>query len=239
MRGYMSDRESIEYDMMLENLAQELRWDEASQESALEQCIYLFVEGESEEIAFRILLEEGLGINFLEYGIVIANYNGIGNLKHVIRLMSLTLSHERPMIFTFDDDEPSLTPVLNNLPSNIHLFKIPFQPVVTLSNGYKGGSFEESFESIDFINACFETTLLKANPHIIKQDFINVFDSTKPFYSQVVKFLRLKGLTNSVPKKTEIAEEMATTCTPEPDTYKELAQLIRSIRLKHPVEVKM
>ena len=235
----MSDRESIEYDMMLENIAQELRWDEARKESALDQCIYLFVEGESEETAFRILLEEGLGINFLEYGIVIANYNGIGNLKHAIRLMSLTLSHKRPMIFTFDDDEPSLTPVLSDLPSNIYLFKIPFQPVVTFSNGYKGGSFEESFKSIDFINACFETTLLKANPHIIKQDFIDVFDSTKPFYTQTVQFLKLKRLTNSVPKKTEIAEEMAVTCTPVPDTYKELAQLIRNIRSKHPIEVKM
>ena len=143
------------------------------------------------------------------------------------------------MIFTFDDDDPSIVANLGVLPNNIYLFKVPFKPVVTFSNGYKGGSFEESFESSDLINACFEATLLKANPQIIKQDFINIFDSKKPFYSQIVQFLMQKGLTNSVPKKTEIAEEMAITCTPEPDTYKELAQLIRNIRSKHPVEVKM
>lgn len=235
----MSDRESIEYDIIQEAIAEELWWDEASKESALEQCIYLFVEGESEETAFRILLEEGLDINFLEYGIIIANYNGIGNLRNVTRLMNLTLSHERPIIFTFDDDDPSLVPDSSNLPSNMHLFKIPFQPVVTFSNGYKGGSFEESFEESTFINACFETTLLKANPQIIKQDFINIFDSNKPFYSQIVNFLKQKGLTSSVPKKIEIAEEMAVTCIPEPDTYIRLAQLIKNIRSKHPVRVKM
>lgn len=235
----MSDRESIEYDIMQEAIAEELWWDEASKESALEQCIYLFVEGESEETAFRILLEEGLGINFLEYGIVIANYNGIGNLKHAIRLMNLTLSHERPIIFTFDDDEPSLIASLDDLPNNIYLFKVPSEPVVTLSNQYKGGSFEESFESSYFIDACFETTLLKANPQIIKQDFINVFDSTKPFYSQIVQFLNKKGITNPIPKKTEIAEEMATTCITVPETYIKLAQLIRDIRSKHPIKVRL
>lgn len=235
----MSDRESIEYDMMLEDLAQEVRWDEASKESALEQCIYLFVEGESEELAFPILLEEGLGIKFSEFGVSIANYKGGGSLKNAIRLMRSTLGDNRLMIFTFDDEDPSIIANLGILPNNIYLFKVPFKPVVTFSNGHKGGSFEESFESSDFIEVCFETTLLKANPQIIKQDFIDVFDSTKPFYSQIVQFLKLKGLTSSVPKKTEIAEEMATTCTPEPDTYYELAQLIRNIRSKHPVEIKM
>lgn len=235
----MSDRESIEYDIMQEAISEALWWDEAGKESALEQCIYLFVEGESEETAFRILLEEGLGINFLEYGIIIANYNGIGNLKNVTRLMNLTLSHERPIIFTFDDDDPSLVPNSINLPNNIHLFKIPFQPVVTFSNGYRGGSFEESFEVSTFIDACFETTLLKANPQINKQDFTNIFDSEKPFYPQIVKFLKQKGITNSVPKKIEIAEEMAVTCTPELDTYTKLAQLIKDIRSKYPVRVKM
>ena len=101
----MSDFERIQYGVIQDQLCEEMRWDAASRESALEQCIYLFVEGESEEGAFRILLEEGLGINFSDYGVVIANYNGIGNLKHVIRIMNQTLSHDCPMIFTFDDDD--------------------------------------------------------------------------------------------------------------------------------------
>ena len=235
----MSDRESIEYDTMQDAIAEELWWDEASKESALEQCIYLFVEGESEELAFPILLEEGLGIKFSEFGVSIANYKGGGSLKNAIRLMRSTLGDNRLMIFTFDDDNPSIIKSLGVLPNNIYLFKVPFTPVVTFPNGYQGGSFEESFDSSTFINACFETTLLKNNPQIIKQDFIDAFDSKKPFYSQIIQFLEQKGLKNSVPKKTEIAEEMAVNCTPEPNTYIKLAQLIKEIRSNHPVKVKI
>ena len=235
----MSDFESIQYDVIQEELAREMQWDEASKESALEQCIYLFVEGESEEVAFRILLEEGLGINFSEHGIVIANYNGIGNLKHVIRIMNQTLSHERPMIFTFDDDDPSKVPSKNTLPSNAHLFKVPCTPTVTLPNGLQGGSFEESFKSCDFIDACFETDFLKANPQVSKQSFISNFDKTKPFYTQIVKFLKELGLSTYTLPKPEIAENMAVSCTPEPDTYIKLADLIKQIRTKYPVKVKI
>jgi hypothetical protein len=235
----MSDKESIEYDVIQDMRAQEQQWEEASKESALEQCIYLFVEGESEEIAFRILLEEGLCINFAELGIVIANYNGIGNLKHAIRIMNLTLSHDRPMIFTFDDDDKSLIAGIGSLPSNIHLFKVPYSPTVTLPNGQKGGSFEESFEPSDFIDACFETTLLKANPQVVKQDFSNVFDSDKPFYPQIVQFLKQQGLQSYLPSKPEIAENMATTCVAEPETYVKLAELIKNIRFQNPVKVKI
>jgi hypothetical protein len=234
----MSDWESIQYDAVQEQLAQHQQWEEASKESALEQCIYLFVEGESEEIAFRVLLEEGLGIDFSEFGIVIANYNGLGNLKHAIRIMNQTLSHGRPMIFTFDDDDKSKISALGTLPSNIHLFKVPCTPTVTLPNGDQGGSFEESFESSDFIDACFETAFLKGNPQIPKQDLINVFDSGKPFYPQVVEFLKQQGLAYTLPKP-EIAENMATACGVEPETYIALADLIKRIRIDNPIKVKI
>jgi hypothetical protein len=98
------------------------------------------------------------------------------------------------MIFTFDDDDKSLISGLGVQPSNIHLFKVPFSPTVTLPNGQKGGSFEESFMPNDFIDACFDTTLLKANPQVIKQYFINVFDSDKTFYPQIIMFLQQQGL---------------------------------------------
>jgi len=235
----MSDFESIQYDVMQEQLWQEMEWDEASRESALEQCIYLFVEGESEEIAFRILLEEGLGISFSEYGVVIANYNGIGNLKHLLRIMIQTLSHARPMIFTYDDDDPSKVPEKNTLPSNVYLFKVPCTPTVTLSNGRQGGSFEESFNYCDFINACFETNFLKDNPQISKQSFIDVFKKTKPFYAQIVKFLKSQGASAYVLPKPEIADYMAVSCTPVPDTYTKLADLIKQIRTENPVNVKI
>jgi len=235
----MSDLESIQFDAEQDLKCQHFQLDQASKESALEQCIYLFVEGESEEFAFRILLEEGLGLNFSELGIVIVNYNGIGNLKHAIRIMNLTLSRSRPMIFTFDDDDKSLIRSLANLPDNMHLFKVPQTSVVTLPNGDIGGSFEESFEPSDFINACFETTLLKANPQVNKQNFITDFDKNKPYYTQIVKFLQQQGLQSFLPSKVEIAEHMATECVAEPQTYVELSELIKNIRQKTPVRVKI
>jgi hypothetical protein len=235
----MSDKESIEYDVLMDIKYKIEAFDQASSESALEQCIYLFVEGESEEIAFRILLEEGLGINFEKEGVVIANYNGIGNLKHTIRLMQKTLSHSRPMIFTFDDDDKKLISKIGALPSNFHLFKIPFEPVVKLPNGDFGGSFEESFEPSDFIEACFNTAFLRSKPQISKQDFMGVFDSKKPFYAQMVKFLKTKGLSNYALPKPEIAENMAVSCELEPDTYIKLSELIKVVRASNPIQVKI
>lgn len=234
----MSDRESIEYDVMIDEIIYEQEYDKASKESALEQCIYLFVEGESEEIAFRILLEEGLGIDFEEYGVIIANYNGLGNLRHTVRLMNNTLSHKRPMIFTFDDDDKPLISKIGNVPSNVHLFKVPNKPVVTLPNGQMGGSFEESFKACDFIDACFETTLLKMNPQISKDEFTKFFDHNKPFHKQIKKFVYLKGI-SSEPSKIEIAEHMAVSCNTEPETYVKLSELIKDIRSNNPVKVKI
>lgn len=228
-------RDKLEVDALDELRGHLEQWDIASKESALEQCIYLFVEGESEELAFRILLEEGLGVDFEKLGVVIANYNGIGNLKYTLRLMNLTLSHERPMIFTFDDDNKSLISRLGQQPDNIYLFKVPSSPVVTLPNGDYGGSFEESFEASDFIDALFETTLLKRNPQVDKQQFVDSFDAALPFYDQSVKYLRAQNLPSYLPSKIEIAEHMATECDPEPETYVKLAELIKQIRSENPV----
>lgn len=235
----MSDRESIEHDAMVDGLICQQEYEKASKESALDQCIYLFVEGESEETAFRILLEEGLGIKFEEYGIVIANYNGIGNLKNTARLMNKTLSHKRPMVFTFDDDDKNKVPKLENAPINAHFFKIPQEPVVTLANGDKGGSFEESFPARDFIDACFETSLLRSYSSINKSDFESCFVESKPFYAQMVKFLQRSGCTNYTPSKIEIAEWLAVSCEKIPRTYTALAALIQKIRAAQPVQVKM
>lgn len=234
----MSNREKIEFDVYLDNITQEIQWSDSEKESALAQCIYLFTEGESEEVAFRILLEEGLGINFEKYGVVIANYKGNKNLKNTIRLMSLTLSHARPMIFTFDDDNASLISGIGQVSGNVHLFKVPHKPTVMLSSGQMGGSFEESFEANDFIDACFETTLLKMNPQISKHEFINFFDHNKLFHKQIEKFVHLKGIP-SKPCKIEIAEYMASNCALVPQTYVKLAELIKDLRSNNPVKVKV
>ncbi|MFA0507264.1 TOPRIM nucleotidyl transferase/hydrolase domain-containing protein [Vibrio sp. 10N.222.54.B12] len=235
----MPDLEKIQADVIDDEIGKQIEWERASKVSALEQCIYLFVEGESEEIAFRIILEEGLGIDFSEYGIVIANYNGIGNLKHVIRIMDNTLSLDRPMIFTFDDDDPSKVPAPNSLTNNIHLFKVPCTPTVQLTSGQQGGSFEESFLPQDFIDACFDTDYLRANTHIKKQDFEGVFSPTKPFYPQMVNFLKSRKSAIYALPKPAIAENIAVACNPIPPTYVGLGDLIKTIRQQYPVEVKI
>lgn len=230
----MSDRESIEYDAMMDAMFEEIHMEQELKKIALENCIYLFVEGESEELAFRILLEERLGIDFEKYGVVIANYNGLGNLKHTVRLMNKTLCHKRPMIFTFDDDEKKV-PQRCDAPQHAYFFKVPHEPVVILNNGEEGGSFEESFLPEDFIDACFETTLLKNNPQISKVEFKANFLNKRPYYDQIVKFLKCKGLKLFTPSKIEIAESLAESCAVVPSTYVELAKLIQEIRERYPV----
>ncbi|MGB5444939.1 MAG: hypothetical protein WBM99_05455 [Psychromonas sp.] len=227
----MPDRDSVEYKTVLANLASDTVYRESSVTSDFGHCIYLFVEDENEKTAFRILLEEGLGINFRKYGIVLAHYGGIDNLQHTIKSMSQTASYSRPMIFTHGDDSKSRTTIKNftNMPANIHLFKVPYQPVVHLPDGKIGGSFAESFAPKDFINACFNTTLLKSNPDIRKQDFSKIFQHNQPYYTQIVNFLQNKNLNNYLPCKVEIAEAMASSCKNEPITYHELAKLIKGI----------
>ena len=74
--------EDIIYEEMLDTLYAE----EIMKTAAGAQCIYIFVEGESEEATFQMLLE-GCGLDFKTHGVVVANYNGIGNLKNSIRLL--------------------------------------------------------------------------------------------------------------------------------------------------------
>ena len=236
----MSDYESILMDAQMDEAMDQIRYGVALDEARLEQCIYLFVEGESEESAFHILLSRALGANLWEeYAVEIANYNGIGNLKHVARLMGRTLSHQRPMIFTFDDDDKNAVPKTDEIPEYGELFKIPSSPVVTLSSGVMGGSFEESFDSQDFIDACFNTTLLKKHPHITQADFLKTFCKNTSFFNQIKKFLVSQNVKPDGLSKLEIAEHMARHCNPIPNTYVMLAALIKEIRVKYPLKVKM
>ncbi|WP_372882915.1 hypothetical protein [Psychromonas sp.] len=233
----MLDRQSIESKTVLAAPASDMVYRESLVKSDLAHCIYLFVEDESEKMAFRILLEEGLGINFRKYGIVLAHYGGIDNLKHTVKLMNQPPRYLSPMIFTYGDDLKAKSDIKNfsNMPANIHLFRVPYQPVVHLPDGKVGGSFIESFSPKDFINACFNTTLLKSHPDIRKQDFSKVFHHKKPYYTQIVSFLQNKKLSNYLPCKIEIAESMATYCQNEPSTYHKLASLIKEIRKNNPV----
>lgn len=235
----MSDYDSIMADAIASQMAEDRYYELSFRKAALNQCIYLFVEGESEEIAFYEILNNRLSYDLEKNGILIANYRGIGYLKHTLRLMQDTLSFDRPMVVTFDNDmdgkNPKKVPSQASLERNIHLFPIPESPVVTLNDGTTGGSFEESFTSDDFISACFNTAILKNNQSIRQQDFQAVFDSDKPYHPQMIKFLKGLGLNNYCPSKTEIAFYLARNCQTIPYTYIKLKQLLENLRLQYPI----
>ncbi|MFM5184483.1 TOPRIM nucleotidyl transferase/hydrolase domain-containing protein [Aeromonas veronii] len=230
--------EDIQYDEMLS----ELHFEAVMKNEAQKQCIYVFVEGDSEEVAFQPLLEE-CGLNFETDGVVVANYNGIGNLKHAIRLLRKTLSHDRPIIVTFDDDLEGKR-ISNSINDPlIATFKIPFIPVVTYRNGEKGGSFEECFTPDCFIESSFKDGAIDSAILGKKNEFKKVFNRSAPWVSQLANFIKSNGGNPGSINKIEIAENMMSSCSPIPQTFKQLANLVREIRamnpIKHPDDVEI
>ncbi|MBN1126433.1 MAG: hypothetical protein JXA82_15615 [Sedimentisphaerales bacterium] len=137
---------------------QDLHFEAMMERAKKEQCIFLFVEGESEEIAFPELLYQFVDLE--EIGVVIANYNGHGNLHTSLRLLLKTLSHDRPVIVTYDNDPDGFRVFCrchesDFMSDKITFFPIPQIPVVIFQGGHEGGSFEESFRSDEFIEAYF------------------------------------------------------------------------------------
>lgn len=222
--------EDIQYDEMLSAL----HFEAVMKNEAQKQCIYVFVEGDSEEIAFQSLLE-GCGIDFETDGIVVANYNGVGNLKNMIRLLRKTLSHDRPIIVTFDDDleGKKLAGLTND--SLITFFKIPFSPVVTYKDGSTGGSFEECFTPDCFISSCFKPKAIDRKILNKESDFKKMFDPTRPWASQLAKFILNNGGNPGSINKVKIAESMASEAEPIPRTFTELAKLVTDIRANNPI----
>ena len=73
-------------DILYDEMISELYHEAVMKNAALDQCIYIFVEGESEDRTFQMILEDQrCGLAFEENGVVVANYNGIGNLHHAVR----------------------------------------------------------------------------------------------------------------------------------------------------------
>jgi|TARA_R110000851_G_scaffold39956_3_gene101043 OLD-like protein len=230
--------EDIQYDEMIS----ELHFDAVMKNEAQKQCIYIFVEGDSEEFVFQPLLEM-CGVNFETDGVVVANYNGIGNLKHAIRLLRKTLSHDRPIIVTFDDDPAGkrVSKAIND--PLISTFKIPLNPVVTYKNGEQGGSFEECFTANCFIESSFKQGAIDSIALGKESKFRKTFDPRTPWVSQLTRFIQSEGGNPSSLNKIEIAENMMSSCSPIPDTFEELANLVRKLRtmnpIKHPDDVEI
>ena len=117
----------------------------------------------------------------------------------------------------------------------ISTFKIPFSPVVTYSNGEKGGSFEESFSQDCFIKASFKAQAIDSKLVGKESDFRNIFNPSKPWVAQLANFISVNGGNPGSINKVEIAENMAASCSPIPKTFEELATLVSQTRITNPI----
>ena len=156
----MSDLQSILDDALYENYLEDQRYEKEMDIATLQQCIYLLVEGDTEEHSYPQLLKR-CDIDLQDLGVVIGNYNGAGNLTHVLRLLKKTLSHTRPVIVTYDNDEAGCKArsQLDHCQLNKDFITLlPMPSVLTpieYSNGHRGGSFEEMFQPEHFIDQVF------------------------------------------------------------------------------------
>ncbi len=223
--------EDIIYDEMIDSFCAE----EIMKKAAKAQCIYIFVEGDSEEAIFQTLLEE-CGLDFEKHGIVVANYNGIGNLRSSIRLLRKTLSHDRPIIVTYDDDRPGKRETQHIDDKLITLFKIPQAPVVKYPNGSAGGSLEEAFPPELFIESSFKCDVILNSNQSLRENFSTIFNAREPWFSQLANFVEARGIKAGSINKIRLAEHMAESCDPIPETFRELAKVALSLREQHPVK---
>ena len=218
---------------------QELHDEAVMKQATREQCIFLFVEGDSEERAIPELLYDA--VEFESLGIQVANYNGRGNLPAMLRLLDLTLSFDRPIVLTYDNDPESIKSIeacrkqslINNL---VYEFPIPNTPVVTYPSGHAGGSFEESFSPDEFLDSVFHETIMPEQIRSQLKEFQDLFDVSKPWFKQLQRFCADRGFPEIREKKVVIAELLAANITEQPSTYVALANLIHKVRAKHPVK---
>lgn len=227
-------------DYAMEQAFEELHHEEVMRQATLQQCIYVFVEGQSEEVAIPILFER-LGMDLEEDGVIVTHYNGINNLPHVLRLMNQTLSYDRPIIVTYDNDldgqriTRKISPYIY-IGSKVILQTIPSSPVVTFNNGHQGGSFEEAFPFKFFINICFQECFMPSNIVALKHDFLKKFNSNKPWLAQISEFCKVHQCMDFGKCKVSLAENLAKNCDRIPSSFNDLATLVKQTRLAHPVK---
>ena len=226
-----------EYDWAIEQAIQDLHYEAVMERAKKEQCIYLFVEGDSEEKSFDNLLYK-YDLDIDKEGIVIANYGGNGNLKNLLKFFKNTLSSERPAIITYDDDYygkkfiEDLQREYNDEPK-ITFFKIPISPKIKYEGGILGGSFEEMFDKSFFLESCFSNEFLKESPEAHLNIFLKTFCATKPWFKQVEKyFYSIQQMIN----KVDLAIYLSETITEAPETIIRLVDLLKNVRMNYPIQ---
>ena len=188
----MSDFDSMAYDAAYDQYIAGIVCDKVMENATLQQCIYLFVEGRTEEVAYPELLAK-CDLDTDELGIVVANYGGASSLIHCLRLLKKTLSHDRPVVATIDNDEKGRDTLtrLEHLDFDMDLvsiFPLPkIDPPLRYPDGNRGGSFEELFSCQLFVNQAF-------SPDFIPAFLLDQFSSL----SSSIYFLKLESCGNSL-----------------------------------------
>jgi len=209
----------------------------------LQQCIYLFVEGPTEEEAFPELLAK-CDLDLDKLGVVIANYNGIGNLITCLRLLDKTLSHNRPVVVTLDNDESgkgffdkfAKFAASRLVPEQIRV--VPLPSIVTpikYSDGHCGGSFEELFMVDHFLDQTFSTNFLPKDVVSAKKEFLKDFRQDKSWFAQIKKFCAQRGHVDLNDIKVALGVRLAETCSEIPPDIRKLTEIIKEVRNKCPI----
>lgn len=236
----MSDFESIVQDAAYEAYISHLMYEKEMEVATLQQRIYLFVEGVCEKETFPELLARAQ-VDVDKLGIFVANFNGIGNLLPALSLLHSTLSYDRPVIVTFDNDEEGrrVNDRLKNVSDKTDLFTVlPIPSVVkpiVYQSGHKGGSFEEMFPCDHFVDQIFSSDFM---PEVLvnsKVNFLKEFREDQGWLNQVSKYCVMERAAGLANRKVEIASKLVETYKGIPPDIQKLAELIRETRDKYPV----
>ncbi|MDA3884849.1 MAG: hypothetical protein PF638_04570 [Candidatus Delongbacteria bacterium] len=217
-------------------------------EHELDKCkqlykIFLFVEGDTEEAVLPDMIHEA-GYDLEENSIEIANYNGVSNLIHSIRLLRKTLNYRSPIIVTIDNDDAgfkeynrliSQTDLLGSL-EPVYFYKLPTSKTKIDYTTHKGGSFEEIFEMDCFLEAILKLEGIPAeliqDKEIIKKDFVRNIS----WVTQIKKILNSYGYKRDI-DKISLGQWMDCIKISIPQDILDLAELIKEVREKYPVKL--
>ena len=236
----MSDFWSIYNDAAYDQYLNELLIEQEYEITKLQQCIYLLVEGVTEEKAYPELLAK-CDLMIEDVGVTISNYGGANNLIHILRLLKKTLSHDRPVIATIDNDYEGSRIVKKLTESDfadklLTLVPIPCScPKVIYPNGHKGGSFEELFEQNFFVDQVFNTDFMPVEIFRAKEGFLGQFEPEKPWFNQVKRFCAERNYCDFEKHKVDIGIKLSERCKKVPPDIMKLSEIIREVRQKHPV----
>lgn len=200
--------------------------------------MYLFVEGDTEEGVFPIIFER-LNYEYDEDGVIIANCGGNGNFSHCIDLLRKTLSNNRPVLITYDNDTNSDSKIQKLKSSHhdkLYFYSLPFKNnKITFKNGFLGGSFEELFEKEEYIESIF--SIKELNQYIdCKHELLKTINNKSLWFNQIKGFFHNKLNCDIEGYKKKIGMFIAKNCRKIPQEFSEIIDLIKKIRKEYPVK---